>query len=339
MNILSFESSCDESSAAVIQDGKVAGLRTVTQSVHEKFGGVVPELAGRSHLQLMDELTAEALRDSEISAAQLDCVCSTVGPGLVGSLLVGSNYARGLAFSLDKPFRSIHHLEAHLWSAEIESGELPTPFLVLLVSGGHTLIVLVAGLRAYVILGETLDDALGEAYDKVGKLLGLGFPAGAEVDRLAKSGDPTAFPFTPPLSDDSLNFSFSGLKTAVLYALRDIKNEEILHTTPDLLASFQDAALRSVIAKIRRAIEITSPRALVTAGGVAANSRLRTLLNHECKEYGIACHFPPIRYCMDNAAMIGYLAWKLEIAGIHDDVSPVRPRWPLGALNREAVAA
>ena len=339
MLILAFESSCDESSVAVVRDGCVIALRTVTQSVHQQFGGVVPELAGRSHLQLMDGLTQESLSQARISAKELDLVCSTVGPGLVGSLLVGSNYARGLSLALQKPFRSIHHLEGHLWSAEIEAGALPLPFLVLLVSGGHTLIILVNGLRDYTILGTTLDDALGEAYDKVGKLMGLGFPAGAEVDRLASSGNPDKYPFTPPMSDASLDFSFSGLKTAVLYAIRDKDEALRSRITPDILASFQESALTSVISKIRRATDLYNPHAIVAAGGVAANSRLRTLLGKLCAEHEISCRCPSIKYCMDNAAMIGYVAWKLEQAGIQDEISAVRPRWSLTELKAEAVAA
>ncbi len=337
MIVLAFESSCDESSVALIRDGQVAALQTVTQSVHEKFGGVVPELAGRSHLELLDRLTANALQEASIVLADIDIVAATVGPGLVGSLLVGSNYARGLSLALQKPFCPVHHLEAHLWSAELDRRELPLPFLVLLVSGGHTMLVLVEGLRAYCVLGSTLDDALGEAYDKVGKLVGLGFPAGAAVDKLASSGNPLAFPLTSPMADASLDFSFSGLKTAVLYAMRGRTAADLSHS--DLLASFQEAALKSVTGKVERALAATSAQAVVAAGGVAANSRLRELLAGVAAEHNISHYFPSMKYCMDNAAMIGYLAWKLASAGIHDLDAPVRPRWPLDALAKETEAA
>lgn len=335
MNVLAIESSCDESSVAVVRDGRIVSLRTVTQSVHREFGGVVPELAGRSHLQLVDRLTHEASVEAGVSLEQIDVVAATSGPGLIGSLLVGTNYARGLAFALGKPFRSVHHLEAHLWSAEIEYGELPLPFLVLLVSGGHTLIIQVEALRRYTILGTTVDDALGEAYDKVGKLFGLGFPAGAEVDRLAAQGNPRRFVLTPPKMDDSLDLSFSGLKTAVLYCVRDIGPDRADTQASDVLAAFQEAALASVSSKLRRAAQSTSPRAIVAAGGVAANTRLRQLLTALGQDLAIPCVFPPLRYCMDNAAMIGHLAAKLEQAGIKDPPAPARPRWPLAELSAE----
>ncbi|RPH92043.1 tRNA (adenosine(37)-N6)-threonylcarbamoyltransferase complex transferase subunit TsaD, partial [candidate division KSB1 bacterium] len=222
MRILAFESSCDENSAAVLQDGKLLSVCTRTQTVHKPYGGVVPELAGRSHLELIDGLANEALHEADIRLSDLDFIAATIGPGLIGSLLVGANYARGLAISLNKPFRGIHHLEAHLWSAELSHGNLPLPFLVLLASGGHTMLISVEGVRRYRVLGSTLDDALGEAYDKIGKLMGLSFPAGADVDRLASQGDGHRFTFPLAMQDDTFNFSFSGLKTSVVYKLRDL---------------------------------------------------------------------------------------------------------------------
>jgi N6-L-threonylcarbamoyladenine synthase len=328
------ESSCDENSAAVIQDGALISVRTRTQTIHQKFGGVVPELAGRSHLELVDELVKQALAEAKVSAEQLDLVAATVGPGLIGSLLVASSYARGLAMALAKPFRSIHHVEAHLWSAELTSGELPLPFLVLLVSGGHTLLVMVEGLRRYTVLGSTLDDALGEAYDKVGKLVGLKFPAGADVDRLASTGNPSSFAFPQPMNDGTFNFSFSGLKTSFLYRTRSLTEAEILQRSSDLLASFQESALNSVLTKIEKAVETHHPRAIVAAGGVAANSKLRAKLNHLGDRYSIPCRIPALQFCGDNAAMIGYLAWKLESSGVHEASEALpRPRWPLDALT------
>jgi N6-L-threonylcarbamoyladenine synthase len=199
MLVLAFESSCDECSAAIVEDGKILSVRTHTQSVHRDFGGVVPELAGRSHLELVDGLCKEALEIASVKLENIDLVAATSGPGLVGSLLIGLHYGQGIALGRGIPFRQIHHMEAHLYSSEIESGPMPLPFLVLLVSGGHTLLVLVRGLREYEILGSTLDDAIGEAYDKVGKLVGLSFPAGADVDRIAAEGNPRAFTF--PVQD------------------------------------------------------------------------------------------------------------------------------------------
>jgi N6-L-threonylcarbamoyladenine synthase len=334
--ILAVESSCDENSVAVLRDGRLLAVNTRTQTVHQQFGGVVPELAGRSHLELVDPLTQSALESAEVHVQDIDLFASTVGPGLIGALLVGANYARGLAAALATPFRGINHVEAHLWSGELEGEPIPTPFLVLLVSGGHSLLIEVNGLRDYRVLGSTLDDALGEAYDKVGKLVGLKFPAGAEVDRIAAQGNSKSFPFSTPLSDASFNFSFSGLKTAFLYKLRSMAESEIPAATPDLLASFQEAALNSVIAKMRRAIQEVHPRALVVAGGVAANSSLRSKVMRLGDEYGVPCRFPALKFCGDNAAMIAYLAFKLESAGIADTETFVRPQWSLDSLMMQS---
>ena len=340
MLILSIESSCDESSAAILADGRLLAVETRTQTVHRLFGGVVPELAGRSHLELMDEVVRTAAQQAGAALPDVDLVAATAGPGLVGSLLVGINYARGLATALGRPFRAVHHLEAHLWSAELSAGELPLPFLVLIASGGHTLLILVHGVRNYRVLGSTRDDALGEAYDKVGKLLGLSFPAGAEVDRLAAEGDPKRFTFPVSMNDSSSDFSFSGLKTAVAYRVRGMSEWEIRERTPDLLASFQDAALASVILKIEAAMRVTGARAVVAAGGVAANTQLRLRLGNLAAVRRVPCFFPRLQFCGDNAAMIGYLAWKLGSAGIRDGgPQPVRPRWPLELLGVEGARA
>jgi N6-L-threonylcarbamoyladenine synthase len=333
--ILALESSCDENSAALIEDGALLGVCTKTQTVHQQFGGVVPELAGRSHLELVDLLVEQVLLESGREAGQINLVAATIGPGLIGSLLVASSYGRGLAAALNCPFRSVHHVEAHLWSAELTCAMLPLPFLVLLVSGGHSLIVLVSGLRDYRILGTTLDDALGEAYDKVGKLVGLKFPAGADVDRLARDGTLGNHIFTTPLNDESLNFSFSGLKTSFLYRIKPMTDAERDANRADLLAAFQDAALTSVAMKMEKAVVRYQPRAIVAAGGVAANSCLRGKLDGLGNKYAVPCHYPALQYCGDNAAMIGYLAWKMDLEGcpIEDKDSP-RPRWPLDALPR-----
>jgi N6-L-threonylcarbamoyladenine synthase len=338
MRVLAFESSCDECSASIVEDGKVVSVRTHTQSVHRDFGGVVPELAGRSHLELVDRLCQQALGDAGITLDEINSIAATSGPGLVGSLLIGLHYGQGIAQGRKLPFRQIHHMEAHLYSSEIESGPMPLPFLVLLVSGGHTLLVKVNALRNYQILGSTLDDAIGEAYDKVGKLVGLSFPAGADVDRLAKSGDPHAFPFPVSKQDASLDFSYSGLKTAFRYQTQKMTPLEIENRKSDLLASFQYAALTSTKAKIDKAIRRVNPRAIVAAGGVSANSVLREALTSTAKAAGIPCYVPALRYCADNAAMIAYLAWKLECEGIIDNIEVrARPRWSIMELNQEAM--
>jgi len=337
--IAAIESSCDENSVAVMRDGRLLAVHTRTQTIHQQFGGVVPELAGRSHLELVDPLTQSALESAGVGVHDLDLFAATVGPGLIGSLLVGASYARGLATALAKPFRGINHVEAHLWSGELEGDPIELPFLVLLVSGGHSLLIEVEDLRHYRVLGTTLDDALGEAYDKVGKLVGLKFPAGADVDRIAASGNRKSFPFPTPLPDASFNFSFSGLKTAFLYKLRAMSDGDKAAVVPDLLASFQEAALTSVIMKMRRAVEEVRPRALVVAGGVAANSSLRAKVSDLGGEFGIPCRFPALKFCGDNAAMIAYLCHKLESAGIADPPAVVRPQWSLDALPARSHAS
>jgi N6-L-threonylcarbamoyladenine synthase len=336
--ILAIESSCDENSAALVSNGEVHAISTITQSVHLQFGGVVPELAGRSHLELIDQQVLDVMTRAGVSFSKIEAIAATTGPGLVGSLLVGNNYAKALAWSLGKPFVPVHHMEAHLWSAEIDMPNLPLPFLILLVSGGHTMLVFVNGLRDYKIVGSTRDDALGEAYDKVGKLIGLPFPAGAQMDKLAQQGNPQAISFPVAMRDGSLDFSFSGLKTAVNYALRDDPTLAEPHRSPDLVASFQDAALNSVEPKIRRAVERFRPKALCAAGGVAANSELRARLARIANESQIPLAVPPLKYCADNAAMIGYLAEKLLAEGLLEERLPVRPRWPLTELNAIATS-
>lgn len=339
MLILAIESSCDENSAAVIVDGRLLAVETRTQTVHQPYGGVVPELAGRSHLELVDEVVQSALKTAQIQARDVDAIAATAGPGLIGSLLVGLNYARGLSNALSRPFYAIHHVEAHLWSAELSEGLLPLPFLVLLVSGGHSQLIRVDRLRCYHIIGSTLDDALGEAYDKVGKLLGLSFPCGAEVDRLAQRGDACRYRFPTAMNDSSTNLSFSGLKTAVAYKIRDIGIEEAVTYKCDLFASFQDAALTAVLLKTKAAVQTVMPKAIVAAGGVAANSELRARLKAFADKQCIPCFLPSIQFCGDNAAMIGYLAWKLLV---NDEITTLRPlakpRWPLEQLMSETTS-
>ncbi len=293
---------------------------------------MVPELAGRSHLEQITSLTRNIL--SEVALDSIDLIAATSGPGLVGSLLVGVQYARGISFAQEVPFRGIHHIEAHIWSAEIESGELPLPHLALVVSGGHTLLVLVRGIRDYRILGETQDDAMGEAYDKAGKLMGFGYPAGAAVDKSASQGTAGRFALTVPMRGEGSDFSFSGLKTALLYKFRTIDAAQSETAIPDLLASFQYAAVESVIHKIENCLREHSVCAMTASGGAAANSLLNFRLNETANAHGIPFRSPTLKLCSDNAAMIGYLACKLESAGIIDEISHVvRPRWPISQLT------
>lgn len=336
MRILAIESSCDENSAAVIVNGEVRSLVTVTQDIHQRFGGVVPELAGRSHLELQDVNVMRALENAGLKLSEVDFVAATCGPGLVGSLLVGHSFATALAASLQVPLVSTHHMEGHLWSVEIERSPLETPFLVLLVSGGHTLLVIVKGFRQYEVIGSTLDDALGEAYDKVGKLLGLGFPAGAVIDKEARDGNSGAIAFPVSMRDGSFNFSFSGLKTAVAYKLRDEPEWMAENRRGDLLASFQSAAMQSVLEKLDRAVANYNVKAIAAAGGVAANSALRNGMAKIAEKHRIELAVPAMKYCADNAAMIGFVAWKQLAAGIPAATLAVRPRWLLSDLRQTA---
>ncbi|MCL4304433.1 tRNA (adenosine(37)-N6)-threonylcarbamoyltransferase complex transferase subunit TsaD [bacterium] len=333
MTILALESSCDENSAAILVDGRVKSLETVTQKVHVEWGGVVPELAGRSHLRLQDEIVCRALDSAGIHLGEVDYVASTSGPGLVGSLLVGYYYGTALALSMGVPFIPVHHMEAHLWSIELDRDPLPLPALVLLVSGGHTLLLLVRGFRNYELLGHTRDDALGEAYDKVGKLLGLSFPAGAEIDRLAQLGSESAITFPIALRDHSLDFSYSGLKTAVANCVKQNPEWANSENRPDLLASFQLAAIQSALEKVALAMHRFPVRSIAAAGGVAANSKLRSGLAALSEKFDVQLSVPPMRYCADNAAMVGYVAHKMLEHEFEIESLPVRPRWPITELG------
>lgn len=334
MRILAIESSCDENSAAVFENGRVLALVTVTQKVHQEWGGVVPELAGRSHLELQDAVVAQALTKANLKLTDLDAIAATCGPGLVGSLLVGYYYGSGLATALSIPFVPVHHMEAHLWSVEIDREPLPLPMLVLLVSGGHTLLVLVKSFRDYVILGGTRDDALGEAYDKIGKLLGLEFPAGAEIDKLANRGNSHAISFPIAMRDRSLDFSYSGLKTSVANKIRLEPEWTTPEKLPDLLASFQQSAIQAALEKVDLALQFYSVNSLAAAGGVAANSKLRSGLAAIAAGFEIPLAVPALKYCADNAAMVGYVAHKQLQQNIQIESFPVRPRWPLSELGQ-----
>ncbi|MCB9357288.1 MAG: tRNA (adenosine(37)-N6)-threonylcarbamoyltransferase complex transferase subunit TsaD [Calditrichaeota bacterium] len=333
MRILAVESSCDENSAAILEGREIRSLVTVTQSVHQSWGGVVPELAGRSHLELQDDVVLRALSAANLDLSDMDAVAATCGPGLVGSLLVGYHYASGLALALNTPFVAVHHMEAHLWSVELEREPANLPMLVLLVSGGHTLLILVRDFRDYEILGQTRDDALGEAYDKVGKLLGLSFPAGAEMDALAQQGNSNAVALPIAMRDKSLDFSYSGLKTAVSNLVNTSSEYFSAPLRNDLIASFQRAAIQSALEKVRLAFVGRHIRTLAAAGGVAANSELRSGLQNIAEEFGVPLAVPPMKYCADNAAMVGYVAAKHLSRGHGMADSKVRPRWPLSELN------
>ena len=306
MYVLGIETSCDETAVAVLEGGRrvLASVVYSQAKLHEKYGGVVPEIASRDHLRKLPYVLDEALERAQIDLNEIDLIGVTQGPGLVGALLIGFSMAKGLAYGLDVPLLGVNHLEGHLFAHHIEQGEeAPPPFVALLVSGGHTLLIHVRDWGDYELLGETRDDAAGEAFDKVGKLLGLGYPAGAAIDRLARAGDPGAIELPRPMLDGD-DFSFSGLKTAVVYYLRDHPDAR----RADLAASFQEAVVDVLVTKTLRAVEAVRTDRIVVVGGVAANSRLRERFQMECEVQGCKVCFPSIELCTDNAAMVAAAA-------------------------------
>ncbi|MCR9013674.1 tRNA (adenosine(37)-N6)-threonylcarbamoyltransferase complex transferase subunit TsaD [Aquiflexum gelatinilyticum] len=326
INILAIESSCDETSAAVISDGKILNNIIATQSVHEKYGGVVPELASRAHQQHLIPVVHEAIASSGISKEELSAIAFTRGPGLMGSLLVGVSFAKSLAFALGIPLIDVNHMQAHILAHFIEEPKPSFPFICLTVSGGHTQLVLVKNYLEMEVIGETTDDAVGEAFDKTAKLLGLPYPGGPLIDKYAKTGNPKAFKF--PVSDmPELSFSFSGIKTAVLYFLRDNLKENpdfISENLNDICASVQYTLIKMLTQKLIKAAKEHKIKEIAIAGGVSANSGLREELTQLSSKFGWKVFVPKFEYCTDNAAMIAmaahYKYLKGEFCGL--DVVP-----------------
>jgi N6-L-threonylcarbamoyladenine synthase len=325
INILAIESSCDETSAAVISDGKILNNIIATQSVHEKYGGVVPELASRAHQQHLIPVIHEAIQSSGINKAQLSAIAFTKGPGLLGSLLVGVSFAKSFAYALGLPLIEVNHMQAHILAHFIEDPKPNFPFICLTVSGGHTQLVLVKDFLNMEIIGETTDDAVGEAFDKTAKLLGLPYPGGPLIDKYAKQGNPEAFKF--PVSDMSgLNFSFSGIKTAVLYFLRDrIKKDPtfIENNLADICASIQFTLIKMLMQKLKKAVKEYQINEIAIAGGVSANSGLRSELAIVAKKSGWNIYIPKFEYCTDNAAMIAMAAHYKYLKGEFSDLTVV----------------
>lgn len=308
--LLSIESSCDDTSAAIIKDGKVLSNVIATQEVHKNYGGVVPELASREHIQNILPVVKAALDKAKISKNQLSAVAVTRGPGLLGSLIVGVTFAKSLAQGLEIPIIEVQHMHAHVLANFAEEPKPSFPFICLTVSGGHTQLVLVEDYTKMKILGQTIDDAAGEAFDKSGKVMGLPYPAGPHIDRLAKEGE-VKFEFSASRIK-GLDFSFSGLKTSFLYFLRDqmkLDDKFIVKEKNNLCASIQENICNTLISKIKLAAEMHEVKSLALAGGVSANSRLRQMFNEMCEEEGYNGHIPHISYCTDNAGMIGVAAW------------------------------
>lgn len=338
LKILGIETSCDETAAAVY-DGERGLLSHCLYSqvkLHAAYGGVVPELASRDHVKKLLPLVQGALREANLEPGQLDGVAYTAGPGLVGALLVGAAVARSLAFAWGIPALGVHHLEGHLLAPMLESTPPEFPFLALLVSGGHTLLAEVRGLGDYQIIGSSLDDAAGEAFDKTAKLLGLPYPGGPALARLAEAGKPGGFDFPRPMLDrPGLDFSFSGLKTAVVVAIRGRELDE--QTRADVAYEFQQAVVETLVAKCARAAKQTGLKTLVVAGGVGANRRLRAELQALGERRGLQVLYPRPEFCTDNAAMIAYAGYRRLAAGEHDDLKiRATARWPLDKLQPPA---
>ncbi|HNJ48208.1 MAG TPA: tRNA (adenosine(37)-N6)-threonylcarbamoyltransferase complex transferase subunit TsaD [Novosphingobium sp.] len=325
--VLGIESSCDETAAALVDSGRrVLAQRIASQDeAHRPYGGVVPEIAARAHAERLAPLIAATLADAGMELGEVDAIAATAGPGLIGGVMVGLVTAKALAMAEDKPLIAINHLEGHALSPRLADLALQFPYLLLLVSGGHCQLLLVKGVGQYRRLGTTIDDALGEAFDKTAKILGLGYPGGPAVERLAREGDPRAVPLPRPLLGSAEpHFSFAGLKSAVLRA-----RQAGIHADADIAAAFQQAAIDCVIDRTRRALQgIDRPSALVVAGGVAANQAMRAALEGLAGEFGLPFVAPPPALCTDNAAMI---AWAgIERLGQSDPLDfAARPRWPL----------
>jgi N6-L-threonylcarbamoyladenine synthase len=329
--VLAIESSCDETAVA-IYDGRLRSHVLHSQvDLHAAYGGVVPELASRDHVARIVPLLRAALDQAGLGIGDLDGVAYTAGPGLVGALLVGASTAAGIAWAQQLKLIPVHHMEAHLLAPMLEEDPPRFPFVALLVSGGHTLLVDVAGPGDYQILGESLDDAVGEAFDKSAKLLGLPYPGGPHLARLAESGRADRFRLPRPMLDrDTLDFSFSGLKTAVLTTLREVHTEQ---DRADLARAFEDACIDVLAGKCMRALSRAGRDALVVAGGVSANVRLRARLQTDCAARGASLHLPRTAFCTDNAAMVAYTGWLRFGDATDPGALPTRARWPLSELS------
>lgn len=311
IKILAIETSCDETAASVIENGNHV-LSNVVQSQiesHKRFGGVVPEVASRHHVEMITRVIEEALSNANLKAKELDAVAVTYGPGLIGALLVGVNAAKAFAFAHDLPLIPVHHIAGHIYANQLEH-KIKFPLISLIVSGGHTELIKMNDHLEFEVIGETLDDAVGEAYDKVARVIGLPYPGGPEIDRLSKEGKDT-YDFARALQDDSYNFSFSGLKSHVINKLHNEKQKNIEINKADVARSFQESVVDVLTTKTMRALKDENIKTLIVAGGVAANSALRERFETLTKENNINLYIPSLKYCTDNAAMIGAVAYEL----------------------------
>ncbi|PIP68546.1 MAG: tRNA (adenosine(37)-N6)-threonylcarbamoyltransferase complex transferase subunit TsaD [Candidatus Omnitrophica bacterium CG_4_9_14_0_2_um_filter_42_8] len=309
MLILGIETSCDETAASVVKDGVNILSNVISSSLsrHKKFGGVVPEIATRHHAENIDKVVNGSLHKAGIGIEEIDAVAVTDGPGLVGALLTGISCAKAISYSLKKPLIAVDHLKAHVYSAIMVKNAPRFPFVGLVISGGHTRLYLVEGFNEFELLGDTVDDAIGEAYDKVSKILGLGYPGGPVIDALAKKGNPNAIKFTCKAVNGTLDFSFSGIKTAVLYYVQGQGKTK----KEDICASFQEAVLKVIAENSIKALEKYKIKSFVAGGGVSANSRFREMMQREARYRDFELYFPPLDLCSDNASMVAGLGYRL----------------------------
>ena len=343
MRVLGIESSCDETAVAIIDDqrGLLANQLYSQTELHRPYGGVVPELASRDHIRKLGPLVEETLHCAKLNLKQdIDAIAYTSGPGLMGALMVGAGFARSLAWSCQKPAIAIHHMEAHLLAPLIEHISPNYPYIALLVSGGHTLLVNIQAIGEYKILGESIDDAVGEAFDKAAQMLGLDYPGGPEIARLATQGNPERFSFPRPMTDrPGLNFSFSGIKTHVLNTLKELPKVDD-QARADVACAFEDAIVDTLIIKSLRAMQQCGAKTLVVAGGVGANRKLRHLLKQKLAKHKLEVFYPAPEFCTDNAAMVAQLGLlKLNSMQAKSDFDQaleikVRPRWSLENISR-----
>jgi N6-L-threonylcarbamoyladenine synthase len=322
LNILGIESSCDETSVAILSDEEVKVNLISSQHFHRAYGGVVPELSSRAHLQIVKPLVDSALQSAKLNVNEIDLIAATAGPGLIGALLVGLTFAKGLSYSLDKPFLAVNHIEGHIFSGFLMDQKPVFPMLVLVVSGGHTLLLYVENFKRIFLLGTTVDDAAGEAFDKVSKLLGFGYPGGPQIEVSALKGDEKSIKFPVAELKDEYNFSFSGLKTAVLrYVQKNYTDGKIPESDlNNISASFQKALVDALVQKVNLALHNHKVKSLSLVGGVAANKKLGNEFNNLADRFKIPCIIPASSYCGDNAAMIALRGFQLYKSGIRDNL-------------------
>ena len=337
MRVLGIETSCDETGVAIYDSSQHAVVHVLHSQIelHAKYGGVVPELASRDHIRKLLPLIKSLLEDNQLTPQAIDAIAYTAGPGLVGALLVGSAVGRSLAWAWQVPAIGVHHMEGHLLAPMLESESPHFPFVALLVSGGHTQLVQVDAVSKYTLLGESIDDAAGEAFDKVAKLLGLGYPGGPAVSKLAQQGNPDRFTFPRPMTQrPGLDFSFSGLKTYVLNTWKTHTQDD--QTRADIAYAFEEAAIDTLLIKCRRALKQTGLKRLVIAGGVSANQRLRQQLLQLAEELRTDVYYPRPEFCTDNGAMIAYAGYVRLQAGQSENLSfSVHPRWDMEQLSSQ----